>query len=450
MQTGVFQKIFKVFAWIFGVLLVLILLLFTRVDRRDYQTMDYYQETMGLLDSMSLGITEGEFWQVGWAKVNATPDEPVKLAGYRPRGKYQFVQDSSYLRALVLQNGEMKLAVLNYELMIISPRLKRVIEKQINEANLPIDHLTFTATHTHSGIGGYIPGIPGKFGFGGYSKNTVDFLTERTIEALQKALQDLDTCRIFFSKTQAAEMVANRLIKDDPIDPYIRKIDFEKSNGQKGTFLTYSAHPTIMNAKFMGLSGDYPHYLSETLEANGYDFSLFAAGTVGSHRPIAEGNQPENVSDYGVSLAYHLIESQTGSTEIESVKLSGKRFPLALRKAHFRITQNSRIRPWVFSAIIGDPNAHFDVILIGNLLWLTSSGEISGTMMQGWQDYAASNNLELMITCFNGGYIGYITPDEYYDLPLYETKDMNWFGPQNGAYFDEIIKKLIDRSSELQ
>ncbi len=45
---------------------------------------------------------------------------------------------------------------------------------------------------------------------------------------------------------------------------------------------------------------------------------------------------------------------------------------------------------------------------------------------------------------FNGGYIGYIIRDEWYDLKEYETFYMNWFGPHNGAYFVEMIQKLLE------
>ena len=48
-----------------------------------------------------------------------------------------------------------------------------------------------------------------------------------------------------------------------------------------------------------------------------------------------------------------------------------------------------------------------------------------------------------MVTSFNGGYIGYITNDKWYDLKEYETFTMNWFGPYNGSYFIYLINNLI-------
>jgi len=50
----------------------------------------------------------------------------------------------------------------------------------------------------------------------------------------------------------------------------------------------------------------------------------------------------------------------------------------------------------------------------------------------------------VLVTSFNGGYIGYITKDEWYNLKEYETFVMNWYGPYNGAYFVGLIQRLLE------
>ena len=250
---------------------------------------------------------------------------------------------------------------------------------------------------------------------------------------------------LHFSKIQSGFSVANRLIAEDPMILMSGKWCLKK-NGQKASFLTFSAHPTILNSKFMGLSGDCPHYLSRFMEQEGFEFSLFAAGTVGSHRPVASGNQTENVLEYAEALQKNIEGNMVLHEENGRSKLYLAEIPVALRKAHYRIRENTRLRPWIFNMVFGETNPHFDMVQIGNTLLISSSGEISGVFMSEWESLAKEKGLNLIITCFNGGYIGYITPDQYYDEKLYEVRDMNWFGPYNGAYFDEIIKKLIQKA----
>jgi hypothetical protein len=49
-----------------------------------------------------------------------------------------------------------------------------------------------------------------------------------------------------------------------------------------------------------------------------------------------------------------------------------------------------------------------------------------------------------MVTSFNGGYIGYITPVKYYDVDHYETRTMNWYGPGTGEYIVTCQQKMMD------
>jgi len=439
------QRIFQVLAWFLGVLFFVLMALFTRLDRRPYQEMDYYERSMMRLDSLSFSPRKGKYWAAGWAKVNATPVNPVNLAGYRPRGKYEFVQDSSYIRTIVLGNGISQIAFLNYELMIVHPHLKDKIENKIRQEGLDIDHVYFTATHTHSGMGGYMPGLIGKFAFGGYDKALVEFWEEKTIEALNSALSTMDSVSLVFQKSKTDGLVANRLIPEDPVDPYLRQLTFLKKNGKKATLLSYSAHPTILERKFMGLSGDYPHYLSGKMEEKDFDLAIFAAGTVGSHKPLSDGNSIAAVQQYSDKLHGQLKSNPVQTDTLKNSILSAQYLPLDLRKAHFKFGKNIRIRPWVFNLLVGDTAPHFDFIQIDNTILISSSGEISGVFMESWEKYAKEKGMNLLITCFNGGYIGYITPDQYYDKNLYEVRDMNWFGPYNGNYFDEIITKAMDK-----
>jgi hypothetical protein len=75
--------------------------------------------------------------------------------------------------------------------------------------------------------------------------------------------------------------------------------------------------------------------------------------------------------------------------------------------------------------------------------------DFSGELVADLTQYAQKKGFQLMITSFNGGYIGYITPDKYYQRDTYETLTMNWFGPSNGAYFQEMVRDLIDKMATM-
>jgi hypothetical protein len=79
-----------------------------------------------------------------------------------------------------------------------------------------------------------------------------------------------------------------------------------------------------------------------------------------------------------------------------------------------------------------------------NIVFSGTPCEFSGELIPEIKAGINQPKLDLIITSFNGGYIGYITKDCWYDLKEYETFIMNWFGPNNGQYFVNIIQNLIN------
>ncbi|MFC5627123.1 neutral/alkaline non-lysosomal ceramidase N-terminal domain-containing protein [Algoriphagus winogradskyi] len=444
---SILLKTTKVLSWTFVVLVVIGLIVLTKVDRSPIEDQAFYKETLERINQSTFSKSQGEAWIAGWSSMNMTPAEPADLVGYAPRGKYEFVQDSSFVKALALSNGNTEIAWLNYELLIVHPHLAAQIQTAIKEANLPIDQVIFTATHTHSGMGGYMPGPMGEMAFGGYDQNIVDLIVSSSLSALQNAIATQDTVSITYRKSDAGALVANRFVKDGPTDPFVRQLIFTKKSGKKATFLTYSAHATTMSTKFMGLSGDYPYYLTKELEEGDFDFAMYAAGTVGSHRPLRPGNTPEMVERYAHQLDSTLNLRMTYFATVKNHRIQTGYLPISLREPHLRISDNLRLRPWLFNYLLGETNAHLDITQIGNMLMIASSGELSGVFYEKWEKLAHSRGLNLIITTFNGGYIGYITPDELYDENFHEVREMNWYGPGNGKYFDEMVMAIIKKSS---
>ena len=441
------SRFLKIIAWTFGVVILIGVATITMVDRSPIAEQDFYQATFDRLENTPWQGSEGSTWLAGWGKANVTPQKPVDLVGYAPRGPYEFVQDSSYVKAITLSNGKTQLAWLSFELLIVHPALAKAVVAGVKKAGITTDQLLFTATHTHSGMGGYMPGPMGELAFGGYDQKVVDLLVDKSVEALRRALSAQDTVSLSYRKVDAGKYVANRFVKDGPFDPYVRQLIFTKTNGKKATFFTYSAHATCMSSKFMGLSGDYPKYLTQALESREYEFALFAAGTVGSHRPLSPGNTPEKIQEYAASLDSAIWLKMTQFATLNQARVLHSRLDIDLREPHLRISDNLRIRPWLFDYLLGDTNPHLDITKIGNLLLISSSGELSGVFYEEWEKLAQENGLNLIITTFNGGYIGYITPDELYDEHYHEVRETNWYGPGNGQYFDQLIQALIQKSS---
>jgi hypothetical protein len=64
---------------------------------------------------------------------------------------------------------------------------------------------------------------------GGWNEEMVVFLEEKTLSAISQAMEKMDTVSVSYRRVNAAPFVANRLVAGDPIDPYIRQLQFENT-----------------------------------------------------------------------------------------------------------------------------------------------------------------------------------------------------------------------------
>ncbi|MBC8155790.1 MAG: hypothetical protein H7Z72_23115, partial [Bacteroidetes bacterium] len=151
----------------------------------------------------------------------------------------------------------------------------------------------------------------------------------------------------------------------------------------------------------------------------------------------------QTLRDYADTLAT-LIETALPALPVgPDSHLTMLTLPLALRDPSARVSADWRVRPWLFHAVYGDYPSDLKALRIGPAVLVGTPCDFSGELVAGLTPVAANRGLNLMITSFNGGYVGYITPDAYYDRDAYETRVMNWFGPGNGAYFSEMMAGLI-------
>jgi hypothetical protein len=129
--------------------------------------------------------------------VSALPaPENGPLAGYgglRDR-RAGDLADPPQARALVLEQGELRVALVVLDLVIMRPALRDALLSHAEP--LDVDSLLLVATHTHSGPGGYIPGfLAERVTAGGHVPGTAEALVEAARSALEQAVADLAPVR---------------------------------------------------------------------------------------------------------------------------------------------------------------------------------------------------------------------------------------------------------------
>ena len=335
------------------------------------------------------------------------------------------------------------------DLLIVPPNLDH--EKILDQLSFEVDNLYLTASHTHSSIGGYLEGLAGKIFGGEYSENILEFITNKTILALEEAYYNKEKSKIGYGRIYASNFVTNRLVGDSigTYDPFIRLIKINTESGKNAAIFSYAAHATCYGHKQRDLSGDYPGTLTSMLEmTREIDFAVYGAGAVGSMSPRTKSAEGEKrVKEISYGLFEKIYEGFRIMGAKYETKLISKKIDIELREESFRVTKNIIVRPWIFKLLVGESPKYLSILRVGDNLMVSTPCDFSGELIVPIEKAISNNQLNLIINSFNGGYIGYITEDKWYDredINQYETYTMNWHGPYNGVFFTRLIKKIIE------
>jgi hypothetical protein len=265
-----------------------------------------------LISAVCVGSIRADELRAGAAAVVINPAEGTPLAGYySPRGA-KAVLDNLYSKALVLEQGGTRVALVVCDLISLPRRTVMEARRQIErETGIPGGHVMISATHTHTG-----PVVAGASARGTLDGGSSD-LGRRYTEALPdliarsvvEALQRLAPARVAAARAEEGSLSFNRrfLMRDQtvswnprkldpeivkpagPIDPEVDILDFTSASGKPvATYINFAMHPDTVGGE--AISADYPGVLSRLLgDYRGPTLvTLFANGCCGNlnHRNI--------------------------------------------------------------------------------------------------------------------------------------------------------------------
>lgn len=440
------------FPGLLAVLLLLLVLALAPLDRRPYQDMPYYHQSLqGLAQASAASLRQqGDSLRVGWARQSLLPPQPWPMAGYGDRSgaPHQGVRDSIATTAFVIELGGQRVALLTADLLIVPPAVRQALGTQLPALGLSLERVFFSSTHTHGSLGAWDPSPVGERFAGPYDPEAVAHIARRMQQALARASQALAPCRLGYAQARADAYVYNRLVGGRGTeDPWLRLLVFERmagpKAGQRALWVSFAAHATVFSGREMRLHQDYVGPLLRLLEArDGVELAAFAAGAVGSIGPEGGALSAEAQRAFMARGLYEraaAVLDTLGTAPVQQLRMLQP--TLHLRAPHLRLSDDLRIRPWLFRQLMGTPSSttYLSGLRLGDVLLLGAPCDFSGELMPA----LAPQGHPLMLCSFNGDYVGYITHDRWYELDSYETQLMNWYGPYNGAYFVEMMNRTM-------
>jgi len=233
----------------------------------------------------------------GVSGVDITPKPGPVLQGHRNNNPSHSVLYPLEVRAIVLEEGETKIAIVSVDAigvtLDITERIRTKIEKKCGIAG---DHVMVTCNHTHC--------APATIPYLGSMEQDMDFVAQiesATVESIERANADLQPISFGLGCGSVHFNISRRPIPGQSgmalnygglVDRRVRVLRLDKEDGSPlAVLFHYSCHTTTKHGSEGYISPDYAGIARQFVESNLNCKALFLPGCFGNIRPaiLSEG-----------------------------------------------------------------------------------------------------------------------------------------------------------------
>lgn len=386
------------------------------------------------------------------------------LGGYGARMSKpaEGIHDDIRAKALVLEDGNKKFAIITLDILGLPPNVKpRVIEK-LNNKEWTEENILFLPSHSHTSIEMFALNDKNIFDLapvGIFQPRLLDYVVESLTGLINSADQDLQPVKIGTSSKQIPGLNRNR--RGNPyVDDYLTVTRIDHLNGQPlSVLVNWTAHPTIMDENDMWVSGGWPGYLQRELEGwIGRDVvAMYYNGAEGDQSVIASGagSHYEKAEQYGRKIA---IEARHIYQDIQPLEDAAFNYhyrviPLPERKAHpdFMGTGGREygLNEESIQALLDQifpEQTSVAACRLGELLIVGAPGEMIAELGLEIKNELKKNGIKYpVIGGLANQWISYILSGEEYDKSGYEAS-VSFYGKELGSV---MVKAMLDTAKPL-
>ena len=378
--------------------------------------------------------------RAGAASVKITPSlsRTVFIGGYEQNRIAESVHDDLWARALVLDDGQTRMAIVVCDLVGMSNYRVQRIRARIR--SVPPEKVLIATTHVHSG-----PDTLGLWGKGplssGLDPTYMAELEEKVTTAVENAARDARPARLAVGTTDVPEgLVYN---SREPIqDKQLTGLRFTDRDGKTiASMIHYGAHPEVNKSK--ALTSDFVHYVREAVEKRFGGVSLFLNGALGGMvTPKVSAHSFEEMQRVGEGVgkaAVQALEKAEPETETR-IAVRSKRVQLPLENQGFKLLAGAKI---LDGDLKGDRvDTEVWRIDLGRVTWMSIPGEILPKPALALKQMLPGKYR--MILALGNDELGYILDPEDFDKPLYKYERSMSLGRQTWPLLFAAARELLE------
>ena len=375
---------------------------------------------------------------------------PVQMATYGPSPPMSAgVRHPVYARALVLDNGASRLALVSCDLLIMHSGLRAAVIEKVSAKAPRLDTIMLSATHTHTSVGGYVDDpLFGFYMLGKFDPEWADHLAARIAAAITEANSSLRKARLGCGRTFVDDASHNRRI-GEAIDPEVALIKITDDEEKPlALVVNFAGHPILEPDDAM-ISPDYPGLLAEKLDAD-FGFGFFLQGALGD---LNAGSKDRGDQWKQPGLAEAVAERlhKSISRVYDAIPVQAEQ-RLSSLTASFRLPEvDFNLMPdllfpleWLFSSLISWPDEYpLQGIRIGDAAIIATASELSGRL--GRQVKRDSPAPFTLVASHCGDYAGYALAQAYHARKKLDASSIAALGgPSHGPQLARSAASLLN------
>lgn len=361
------------------------------------------------------------------------------LAGYVARvlAPSEGIADPLSVRAVVLQTARRRAAIVAVDLLLVTPRLveETLLRLSSREEAWRREEVYFGAIHTHSGPGGYGDRALESIGLGPFDPAFTARLADRIAAAIREAARNARPAEIAQAAALVdAGLVRNRTLQSGETNRWLDVLGLRESEGGRpiASIAIFSAHATCRPARDRRLSADYPGELRREVESRWGGVAVFLAGAVGGMAaPYHLAPREQLAEVYGRTLGHEASRLLARGAYEPTLLLERCSAEWSLPEPKVRLGAGLCLSPFLARRLL-PRQARLAVLRVNGAAMVGVPADMNGALAARLRTTSAEATL--LFTSFSGDYIGYVVPEEEYDLASYEPRRMAWYGRSAAAH----------------
>ena len=466
----IFRKFRKVKVLIIGLIVLVLVLVAVSLrihDPEPYFKLQAYADMRAVeFEEVTIGDLSGDgglvdpLLRCGFDRQEMVPGpeggfpDGVPLAGYGERrgAAAEGVLDPVYISCLSFDRGGVRWLFLGMDALIVPrPVADRLMEYCVEEYQIPPSHVFFSASHTHSGPGGWAEGPIGEIFAGDYNPEVIEAWVELASRTIDRSLSaDLPVSGLRHFSFDGGQYIRNRLHgADGLVYSAFEGVRIMRGGGKDVVIGVFGAHATSIPAENLSFSGDYAGYWRRHVETNENIYAVFAGGGMGSQTYRMPDGETLTVMDSVTAKAEYLGHALGAATATamknaaidEDMTLAGVHIDVALPSLQIRLNDHLILNPYISNRLLERPETtFFKGMRIGRTIFIGMPADYSGELVQEFTSRLTSTvpnddggqvervSLRPVVTSFNGDYTGYVVPTRYFYYNAYESRVMSFYG----------------------